>query len=82
MHKRPKIMPASTSPLPAVAMPELPVVFTGHLFAAGGRTLPEDGVRELYLGTLPQAGVDLFPLRSGFFAGRFLRKVLRNYSAE
>lgn len=45
----------------ALAMPELPVVFTGHLFAAGGRTLPEDGVRELYLGTLPQAGVDLFP---------------------
>ncbi len=30
----------------------VPLIATGHLFAAGGRTQAEDGVRELYVGTL------------------------------
>jgi len=33
----------------------------GHLFAAGGRTVDGDGVRELYIGSLAQVRTDLFP---------------------
>jgi exonuclease SbcD len=38
-----------------------PIVAMGHLFAAGGRTVDGDGVRELYIGSLAQVGADLFP---------------------
>lgn len=37
----------------------LPIVATGHLFAAGGVT--SDGVREIHVGNLGQIGTDLFP---------------------
>ncbi|MBU1109927.1 MAG: exonuclease SbcCD subunit D C-terminal domain-containing protein [Candidatus Riflebacteria bacterium] len=40
---------------------EVPVVATGHLFAAGGKTLGDDGVRELYVGNLAYIGADVFP---------------------
>jgi exonuclease SbcD len=33
----------------------------GHLFAAGGRTVDGDGVRELYIGALAQVKADVFP---------------------
>lgn len=39
----------------------VPIVAMGHLFAAGGRTVEGDGVRELYVGTLGQVGSDVFP---------------------
>lgn len=39
----------------------LPVAATGHLFAAGGQTLEGDGVRPLYVGSLGQVPVDIFP---------------------
>ncbi|MDM8215065.1 exonuclease SbcCD subunit D C-terminal domain-containing protein [Desulfovibrio piger] len=39
----------------------LPVVMTGHLFAAGGTVLEGDGVRELYVGSLAHIGADIFP---------------------
>lgn len=39
----------------------VPIVAMGHLFAAGGRTVDGDGVRELYIGSLAQVGSDLFP---------------------
>ncbi|MEW6334323.1 MAG: exonuclease SbcCD subunit D C-terminal domain-containing protein [Thermodesulfobacteriota bacterium] len=39
----------------------VPIIATGHLFAAGGRTVDGDGVRELYIGALAQVGTDLFP---------------------
>lgn len=39
----------------------IPIVFTGHLFAAGGKTLDGDGVRDLYVGTSAQVGADMFP---------------------
>lgn len=39
----------------------IPIVATGHLFAAGGYTLTDDGVRELSIGTLIQVGADTFP---------------------
>lgn len=39
----------------------VPIAAMGHLFAAGGRTVDGDGVRDLYVGTLLQVGVDVFP---------------------
>ena len=41
--------------------PDLPVLATGHLFAAGGQTTDGDGVRQLYVGSLAQIGADCFP---------------------
>jgi len=40
---------------------DIPLLATGHLFAAGGQTVDGDGVRELYVGTLAQIGADAFP---------------------
>ncbi len=40
---------------------EIPMIGMGHLFAAGGRTLDGDGVRDLYVGSLAQVGADAFP---------------------
>ena len=40
---------------------KVPIVAMGHLFAAGGRTVDGDGVRELYIGTLAQVKADVFP---------------------
>ncbi len=45
----------------ARSRPDLPVLATGHLFAAGGKTLDGDGVRQLYVGSLAQVGSDCFP---------------------
>lgn len=39
----------------------VPIVAMGHLFAAGGRTVEGDGVRELYIGSLAQVKRDVFP---------------------
>lgn len=39
----------------------VPVVATGHLFAAGGLTSANDGVRELYIGSLSRVPADAFP---------------------
>jgi len=40
---------------------DIPVVALGHLFAAGGKTLEGDGVRELYVGSLARVGKEVFP---------------------
>lgn len=40
---------------------EVPIVGMGHLFAQGGRTLGDDGIRELYVGNLVSVGADAFP---------------------
>ncbi|GAA0786806.1 exonuclease SbcCD subunit D C-terminal domain-containing protein [Marinobacterium sediminicola] len=40
---------------------QVPLIGMGHLFAAGGKTLEGDGVRDLYVGSLAQVGVDAFP---------------------
>ena len=40
---------------------DLPIVATGHLFAAGGRTMDGDGVRELYVGSLARVAAGIFP---------------------
>ncbi|MCK5847729.1 MAG: exonuclease SbcCD subunit D C-terminal domain-containing protein [Caldisericia bacterium] len=38
-----------------------PIIGMGHLFAAGGRTVQGDGVRELYVGSLAHVSKDVFP---------------------
>lgn len=40
---------------------DLPIIATGHLFAAGAARTEGDGVRELYVGSLGQVGADIFP---------------------
>jgi exonuclease SbcD len=39
----------------------IPIVATGHLFAASGRTAEDDGVRDLYVGALAHVDVKRFP---------------------
>lgn len=38
----------------------IPIIATGHLFAAGGATTEDDGVRELYVGNLGKISADMF----------------------
>jgi len=40
---------------------KVPIIVTGHLFAAGSFTLSGDGVRDLYVGSLVHIGADTFP---------------------
>jgi exonuclease SbcD len=40
--------------------PHLPIVAMGHLFAAGGRTVEGDGVRDLSVGSLAHVPADIF----------------------
>ncbi len=40
---------------------KIPLLVTGHLFAAGGVVHEGDGVRELYVGSLPRIGGECFP---------------------
>jgi exonuclease SbcD len=40
---------------------KIPLIVTGHLFAAGGVVHEGDGVRELYVGSLPRIGGECFP---------------------
>lgn len=39
----------------------IPIIATGHLFTAGGKTMDGDGVRELYVGSLARVGTEIFP---------------------
>lgn len=45
---------------------DLPIVAMGHLFASGGQT--NDGVRELYVGSLAQVEASIFPECLGYVA--------------
>ncbi|MGP4716809.1 exonuclease SbcCD subunit D C-terminal domain-containing protein [Psychrobacter sp. T6-6] len=38
----------------------IPIIATGHLFAAGGKTTGDDGVRDLYVGSLGKISADMF----------------------
>ncbi|MBN2802509.1 MAG: exonuclease SbcCD subunit D C-terminal domain-containing protein [Deltaproteobacteria bacterium] len=40
---------------------DIPIIAMGHLFAAGGKTIDGDGIRELYVGSLVHVGSDIFP---------------------
>lgn len=48
-----KIRSALPRPIPLIAL--------GHLFAAGGKTVEGDGVRDLYVGSLAHVGLNIFP---------------------
>ena len=45
-----------------------PLVVTGHLFAAGGKVVEGDGVRELAVGSLVAVPVDVFPKEADYVA--------------
>lgn len=47
---------------------KIPVIAIGHLFCQGGQTRQGDGVRELYVGTLVQVGLDAFPENIDYLA--------------
>ncbi|MDD2364630.1 MAG: exonuclease SbcCD subunit D C-terminal domain-containing protein [Desulfuromonadaceae bacterium] len=40
---------------------DIPVIAMGHLFAAGGQTVDDDGVRDLYIGSLAHVSAGIFP---------------------
>lgn len=40
---------------------DIPIIAMGHLFAAGGKTIDGDGVRELYVGSLAHVTAGIFP---------------------
>ena len=43
------------------ATQRLPVIATGHLSVAGGKTVKDDGVRDIYIGNIECVGSDIFP---------------------
>lgn len=47
---------------------DIPIVATGHLFTAGGQTVDDDGVRELYVGSLAHVTVGIFPTCFNYLA--------------
>lgn len=46
----------------------VPIVATGHLFATGGQTAIQDGVRELYVGSLAQVTAQTFAAQLDYVA--------------
>lgn len=46
----------------------LPMLVTGHLFAAGGTTVEGDGVREIYVGSLARVDAGAFPQEIDYLA--------------
>ncbi|MGM0417265.1 MAG: exonuclease SbcCD subunit D C-terminal domain-containing protein [Thermodesulfobacteriota bacterium] len=46
----------------------IPIIATGHLFATGGLTYSDDGVRELYAGSIGHIGLDSFPEEIDYLA--------------
>ncbi len=55
----------------------IPTIATGHLFCQGGKTRQGDGVRELYVGTLVQVGLDQFPATIDYLALGHLHQAQR-----
>lgn len=54
--------------LTAIGHKAVPIISMGHLFTAGGSTLADDGVRELYVGSLAYVGADAFPAAFDYVA--------------
>ena len=46
----------------------IPIIAMGHLFTAGGQTVDDDGVRELYVGSLAHVTAGIFPANLGYVA--------------
>ena len=40
---------------------EVPIIATGHLSVAGGKTTADDGVRDIYIGNIECIGSEIFP---------------------
>src|SRR5690625_2739939 len=55
----------------------IPVVATGHLFTAGGKTLEGDGVRDLYVGSLAHVGPGVFSPVFGYVSLGLLQLPLK-----
>ena len=47
---------------------DIPIIAMGHLFTAGGKTVEDDGVRELYVGSLTHIEIDAFPSSIDYLA--------------
>ena len=47
---------------------DIPIIAMGHLFTAGGKTIDNDGVRDLYIGSLAYIGKDSFPSSIDYLA--------------
>jgi len=47
---------------------DIPIVAMGHLFTAGGQTVDDDGVRELYVGSLAHVTAGIFPDNLNYLA--------------
>lgn len=47
---------------------KIPIVFMGHLYAAGGHSIDGDGVRELYIGNLARVSTKTFPAGIDYLA--------------
>ena len=47
---------------------DIPIVAMGHLFTAGGQTVDDDGVRELYIGSLAHVTAGIFPASFDYLA--------------
>jgi DNA repair protein SbcD/Mre11 len=62
---------ASVAEIAAARQPQtgnVPLIGMGHLFTAGGKIQADDGVRELYIGSLAHVGVDVFPASFDYLA--------------
>ena len=55
-----KIAKAKQAEIAKAHKRHIPIIATGHLFAAGGTTTADDGVRELYVGSLGKVSADMF----------------------
>lgn len=47
---------------------DIPIIATGHLFAAGGNVVTGDGVRDLYVGSLAHVPATIFPPEIDYLA--------------
>ena len=55
-----EIARAKQAELAKIHQCQIPIIATGHLFAAGSKTTEDDGVRDLYVGNLGQISADMF----------------------
>ncbi len=61
---------------------DLPVLAMGHLFAAGGMTGGDDGVRDLRVGSLGQVDADVFPSTFAYVALGHLHRAQKVHGEE
>lgn len=62
------VLAAAEEKAAALGNAALPIIATGHLFAAGGGVTADDGVRELHVGSLARVPAEAFPERFCYVA--------------